>query len=119
MATITNAVRTIFPNSSQDIDRIIISFADDDDSLVKLSCVNKAGNQILTNIFFKARFDAQHPVLKDFPLKFELLCNFFPDNYWKIACCAFSKGEFFLSHTSISEQSSNIRNFILLGKNES
>ena len=116
MAINTNTVNTIFPNSSQDIDRIIISFADDDDSLVKLSCVNKAGNQILTNIFFKVRFDAHHPVLKDFPLKFEKLCNFFPESCWKIARCALSKGEFRLSHTFISDHSPNIHNFILLEK---
>ena len=117
MAITTNTVKTIFPNSSQDIDRIIISFADDDKSLVQLCCVNTAANQILTNIFFKVRFDEQHPVLKDFPLKFEKLCNFFPDSCWKIACCALSKGELFLSHTLfISDHSLNIREFLLLEK---
>ena len=99
--------KLIFPNSSEDVERTIISFTDNE-SLVKFCLVNRAGNEIITNIFFSKRFMQEHPALARIDFKFDKLCNYFPVHWAKIACCAFSKGELCLSRTFISEQSPNI-----------
>lgn len=86
---------SILPNLPDEINSIIVCFADNQ-SLVNLSGVNKTAYQTLTNdVFFKKLFEMQHPQIAKLKNTFQILCATHPGNCWKIVCCALSDGAWF------------------------
>src|SRR5689334_3678992 len=97
----TREYTPIFKNSIEEIDKRIISYSDGS-SLVVLSGVSRAAQDVLTHDFFRERFFQQHPCLERFFQQdpclegFQnkiliTLCKNHSSNCWKIVCDVFSR----------------------------
>jgi hypothetical protein len=86
MIIIRPATGTIFPHTSFDVDKMIIDSCDDDRSLVNFSGVNRKAYHVLSNDFFRRRFEALYPFFigKNACPTLQV-CH--PDNCWKVICC--------------------------------
>src|ERR1041385_802115 len=79
----------IIPGLPKDLNFYIIHFSCDS-SLLNLSAVNHLTKSILSNDFFRDRFNAKHPLLTEYHL-FQTLQKFHPNCCWKVAYFCFSK----------------------------
>ena len=81
---------SIFPNIVRDLNLSIISYLDGRD-LIRLSRVNKAAYQTISNDTFKKLFIEKHPQFNSIKNEFVFLCDNYPKVCWKIACCVLLK----------------------------
>ncbi len=96
----------IFIQSCPDVDVNMLSFCDDIDSFLNLSCVNKAAYVALNNNkFFKELFERHHPYLTKSVYEFKNLFDCHPSNCWKVLCCVFSSNYVFKPNDSFIKDS--------------